>query len=201
MRARGLSPSASALARDISSTAAAPSEICDDVPAVCRPPSSTGLRAASFSSEVSRRPPSRSTRVVSPVGWPSSPSRGASIGAICEVNRPSDQARAAFCWEASPNSSRSSRLMSKSLAIRSAPVNWSGRSRSQPSGRGTPGPPKTAAPRPTRDIISTPHAMPTSIASAAIRPAMKWLACWAEPHWQSMVVTPAPAGSPADSQA
>jgi hypothetical protein len=30
--------------------------------------------------------------------------------------------------------------------------------------------------------------MPMSMASAAIRLEMKWLACWAEPHWQSTVV-------------
>jgi hypothetical protein len=39
IRARGLSPSDSALPRSISSTAAAPSEICDEFPAVIRPSS------------------------------------------------------------------------------------------------------------------------------------------------------------------
>ena len=50
-------------------------------------------------------------------------------------------------------------------------------------------------------MASTPQAMPTSMASAAIRLAMKWLACWAEPHWQSTVVAADSYGSPALSQA
>ena len=62
MRARGFRPSALARSGDASSTAAAPSETCDDVPAVCTPPGSTGFSAASFSIEVSRRPSSRRRR-------------------------------------------------------------------------------------------------------------------------------------------
>ena len=61
-----------ALASDIHRTAAAPSEICDEVPAVWMPSGSTGLRAASPSSVVSRRPWSRSTTWTSPVA-PSGP--------------------------------------------------------------------------------------------------------------------------------
>ena len=57
------------------------------------------------------------------------------------------------------------------------------------------------APRPTRLIASIPQAIPTSIAPVAINPAMRWLACWALPHWQSMVVAPTCSGSPAVSQA
>ena len=49
----------------VRSTAAAPSVICDDVPAVCTPFSrATGLSAASFSSDVSRSPSSRVIRRV-----------------------------------------------------------------------------------------------------------------------------------------
>ena len=61
IRARGRSPSALALSSSIHSTAAAPSEICDDVPAVWMPPSITGFSAARPSSVVSRSPWSRVT--------------------------------------------------------------------------------------------------------------------------------------------
>ncbi len=40
-----------------------------------------------------------------------------------------------------------------------------------------------------------------SMASTAIRLLMKWLACWAEPHWQSTVVAAVSYGRPALSQA
>ena len=40
-----------------------------------------------------------------------------------------------------------------------------------------------------------------SMAPVAIRPAIRWLACCADPHWQSMVVAPVCHGSPAASQA
>ena len=66
--ARGRSPSSSAFSSLIQSTAAAPSEICDDEPAVCFEPSTTGLSFASPSIVVSRRPWSREISCVSPVG-------------------------------------------------------------------------------------------------------------------------------------
>ncbi|COV68046.1 Uncharacterised protein [Mycobacterium tuberculosis] len=46
-----------------------------------------------------------------------------------------------------------------------------------------------------------PQAMPTSMAPAAINPAIRWLACWPLPHWQSTVVAPTCSGKPAVSQA
>ncbi len=61
IRARGVRPSARALSSSMISTAAAPSEIWEDVPAVCRPSWRTGLRPASPSAVVSRRPWSAST--------------------------------------------------------------------------------------------------------------------------------------------
>ncbi len=58
IRARGVSPSASAFSRAISSTAAAPSEICDALPAVTTPSGlNAGFNAASASSVVSGRMP------------------------------------------------------------------------------------------------------------------------------------------------
>ena len=72
--------------------------------------------------------------------------------------------------------------------MRSAAVNWSGESYGKLSMRGLPGPLSTFAPSGTRLMASTPQAMPTSMAPAAIRPATMWLACCDEPHWQSTVV-------------
>ena len=52
MRARGVRPSSLALSSVVISTAAAPSEICDELPAVCTPSSrATGFSVASFSSD------------------------------------------------------------------------------------------------------------------------------------------------------
>ena len=80
MRARGVRPSAPAFSSEVIITAAAPSEICDELPAVCTPFSrATGFSVASFSSVVSRRPSSRLTVCVVPVGLPSSSRSGASI--------------------------------------------------------------------------------------------------------------------------
>ena len=83
MRARGVRPSAAAFSSVISSTAAAPSLICDELPAVCTPFSRpTGLSEASFSSVVSRRPSSRATVWVVPVGLPSSSTVGCLDGDV-----------------------------------------------------------------------------------------------------------------------
>ena len=88
------------------STAEAPSEICDEVPAVCRPSGSTGLRPASPSRVVSRSPWSAST-TVSPVGAPRVET--ARDGDLALEPALVDRARA-FCWEARPNASRSARV-------------------------------------------------------------------------------------------
>ena len=93
IRARARRPSASARSAVMSSTAAAPSEICDDEPAVWTPSGrATGLSSASFSRLVSRRPSSRATGCVVPVGLPSSSTSGASTGTIWLPKRSSAQA-------------------------------------------------------------------------------------------------------------
>ena len=62
MRARAFSPSSRALRAVVSKTAAAPSVIWDDDPAVCTPFSRpTGFSFASASNDVSRKPSSRET--------------------------------------------------------------------------------------------------------------------------------------------
>ena len=99
------------------------------------PPSSTGFSCARPSSVVSRRPWSRVTSARSDVGCFCSSSTGASIGLISRSNRPSAQACLALRCDSKPNWSMSSRVMPRRLAIRSAAVNWSGRSMSHDSGR------------------------------------------------------------------
>ena len=74
---------------------------------------------------------------------------------------------------------------------------WFGRSMSQLSGRGGPTPVPTFERSGTRDMTSTPQPMPTLIASAAMRPAIRWTACCAEPHWASRVRQPVCYGRPA----
>ena len=201
MRARGRRPSARARSASASSTAAAPSEICDDVPAVCRPPSTTGLSRASAARLVSRRPSSRSSTRVSPLGWPPAPRTGALTGTTSRSKRPSAHAARASVWDRRPNASVSSRDRPRRAAMRSAPTYWFGRSISHDAGRGEPMSVPTAARSGIRLIVSTPQAIPTPIASAAMRPATRWAACCAEPHWASRVRQPHLYGSPACSQA
>src|SRR4051794_16339236 len=76
--------------------------------------------------------------------------------------------------------------MPRSWAIRSAPRNWFGMSRSQPGARGVPVSGGMFAPRGTRDIISTPQAMPVSMTPAWIRPATRRIDCCAEEHRASI---------------
>ena len=113
-RARGVSPSAAAFSSLMISTADAPSVICDELPAVTRPPSSSGrndgLSLPSDSIVVSRRPSSALTSA------PSAPS----TGRISRSKRPSVVARCARCWDWAPKRSMSSRVMPHLSAISSA---------------------------------------------------------------------------------
>ncbi|SHT92111.1 Uncharacterised protein [Mycobacteroides abscessus subsp. abscessus] len=72
---------------------------------------------------VSRRPWSRLTVLVSPVGLPSLSTCGASSGVISRSNRPSAQAWAASACERTPSPSTSARVMPRRLAMRSAASN------------------------------------------------------------------------------
>ena len=75
--------------------------------------------------------------------------------------------------------------------MRSAATYWFGMSMSHEAGRGEPASARAAVPSGTRLIASTPHAIPTPIASAAMSPATRCAACCAEPHWASSVRQPA----------
>ena len=112
MRAFGVSPSAAAFSSVMSSTAAAPSEICDEEPAVCTPSSrADGLEAGQ-----------RLERGLAQALVAGHVVRGAGgLALLVEVGgveldswvpkRPSSQARAARCWLANPKASVSSRVM------------------------------------------------------------------------------------------
>ena len=99
----------------MSSTAAAPSEICDELPAVIRPSSlKTGFNAARASSDVSGRMPWSATWV-EPLTLK---------GTVSRSKRPSSVALAASWCERSASSSSSERGISHWSAIISAPRPW-----------------------------------------------------------------------------
>ena len=106
------SPSSSALAFDITMTAAPPSEICDALPAVMRAvPSNAGRRPPSDSVVVPGRTPSSvSTTIGSPLRW------GIATGAISSAKRPSFAAAAARSWLFAASSSCASRVMPPTCA-------------------------------------------------------------------------------------
>ena len=87
----GARPSSSAFARDVTTTAAAPSEICEALPAVIVPSFlNAGLSAASASAVVPGRiPSSRATTTGSPLRC------GISTGTTSSARRPSLQAASA----------------------------------------------------------------------------------------------------------
>ena len=103
----GVIPSASALAADMTTVAAAPSEICEALPAVMVPSfANAGRRPPSDSTVVPGRTPSSvSTRIGSPLRW------GISIGAISSASRPSFIAAAARSWLLAATSSCMSRVI------------------------------------------------------------------------------------------
>ena len=97
-RAIGVSPSSRALSEVVISSAAEPSEICEELPAVITPPSglNTVFSLASTSTVVPRRIPS-SALISSPLSFVT--------GAIWPSNRPASWAAAAFSCEPAEYSS------------------------------------------------------------------------------------------------
>ena len=114
-------------------------------------------------------------------------------------------------WEASANSSMSSRPMSHFSAIISAERNW----------LTSWSPYRASQPGDSANGVEKPYCRPTSIAAeigialmfctppATTRSwvpdmtpcAAKWTACWEEPHWRSIVTPGTWSGSPATSHA
>ena len=127
-----VSPSSSALALLITTTAAAPSEIWDAEPAVMVPSLlNAGRSRASDSTVVSARMPSSSVKSIG------SPLRcGISTGTTSSSNRPFFQACAASWWERAANASCSSRVNAPSPALAvsvRSPIAWSVKASHSPS--------------------------------------------------------------------
>ena len=91
-------------------------EICDELPAVWMPPSTHGLELRERLRACSRGCPGpRRRRCVLPVGLPSSPSTGASIGRISRLKRPSSRARLALLLRARARSA--SHVLARDAAV------------------------------------------------------------------------------------
>ena len=120
IRAIGVRPSSAAFSLVVISSAADPSEICEELPAVITPPSGlkTVLSAPRVSSVLPRLMPSSLEITV-----PSS----SVTGAICPSNRPSSWAAAARSWLDRENSSTWAREKPHCSAIISAPTPWFGK--------------------------------------------------------------------------
>ena len=114
----------------VTSIAAAPSEICEALPAVTVPPSSNAGRSpASTSSVVPGRIPSSCDTVTAPSPSPSAQSRTApsaprTTGTISSANAPDSRAAAARWWDCTLNRSTSSRRSPHCRATISALTPW-----------------------------------------------------------------------------
>src|ERR1041385_8388513 len=117
----GWMPSCRALSAVITTVAAAPSEVCDELPAVTVPLAwKAGFRLPSASLEVSARGPSSTLKTISiRLGFdPLGVVKLTGTGTISSSNLPPWIAAMAFLWLFSENSSACSRLMPKRLAQR-----------------------------------------------------------------------------------
>ena len=188
-RATGVRPSSAAFSLVVISSAAAPSLICELLPAWITPSGrNAGLSLAMLSSVPPRRTPSSVSTTV-----PSS----SFTGAICPANRPSSIAAAAFCVRGErelvelrrgtgPSARRSSRRRSPGSA---RPRRRRSR-RPEPDGFGQDarsGPSAPMEPIGTRLIDSTPPATTTSYWPLTRPAAAKCTDCWLEPHCRSTV--------------
>ena len=197
-RAVGSRPSASAFSRAISSTAAAPSEICDELPAVTLPSSlKAGFSAASFSSVVSGRMPWSATADVAV-----DPNRddlaleaallGRAVGELVRAQaelvhlRARDLPLLGDQLGATGPAGRSCvalHQLRRERRCRRSPADVR-----RPSGCGP------CARRPRRSITSCG-------ARGDQRRRANTTACWPDPHWRSTVVAGTSTGRPACSQA
>src|SRR5262245_38048481 len=196
-RARGVSPSLLAASSLATSTAAAPSVIWEEFPAVTTPSGlNAGLSPASRSSVVSRRTPSSTTSR-------SPPSSVAEMPTISRSNRPSSMARAARSCERRANASSSSRDRPHCSAIISADSPCGTRPGNRSCMRGPNGslPGSMDAPIGTLVMFSTPAAITMSYAPASTPCAAKCSACCDDPHCRSTDVPGTDSGNPAASRA
>src|SRR6266566_4181621 len=190
-RARGSSPRRPAALSPATSTAAAPSQICDEFPAVTFPSGrNAGFSAARAAAEVSRRGVSSTPSTTPACGFVRS------IGTISSSKRPSSAAAVARRCDSSENASSSSRLNPHSSAITSAESPW-GTISQRSSSLSERSPPFD--PIGTRDIVSTPAETTRSSCPAEIAVAALKFVCMDEPHWRSTVVPHTDSGQPATS--
>ena len=188
-RALGFTPSRDAAASDVTSTAAAPSQICDELPAVTFPSGrNAGLSDASASAEVSRRGVSSTATSAPTCGFVTS------TGTISFSKRPSSIAAIARLCDSSEYASSCSREKPHSSASTSAeiPCGTISQRSSSSSERSPP-----FEPIGTRDIISTPAETTTSSCPDQTAAAALKLHCIEEPHWRSTVVPHTVSGQPA----
>src|ERR1700681_182231 len=173
MRARGVIPSACARSNDIRRIAAAPSVICELLPA-CMIPSglNDGWSAASVAVVVSGRMP-WSWLTIRP-----SPLAPTTTGAISRSKCPFAWASPARRCDRAAYVSACSRVICHCSAINSAdsPCGTRLYASSNSGGNGAPGPWTTVLPIGTRLMLSTPPAMVMSQTPAWMRLAAQWIA-------------------------
>mmetsp|Transcript_106521 Transcript_106521/g.306269 ORF Transcript_106521/g.306269 Transcript_106521/m.306269 type:complete len:353 (-) Transcript_106521:112-1170(-) len=182
-------------------SAAAPSQICEEVAGVTIPFLSMGFNFATASSLVDRTPSSRSctSSGLSPLAI------FTRSGTISFLKWPASVACMARSWLKTAKRSSSSRVHLYFFATSSAAPNWlkccglrpnsssclsdSPYADIKPSPAGKPcphlAPSMTPAPIGTCDMFSTPPAITQSWLPLMTACAAKWMACWPEPHWRS----------------
>ena len=202
-RASGFKPSWAAFCADMMMTAAAPSDICEELPAVTVPPGrKTGFRRPSASMLVSGRGPSSRVKVnLRMVCFP--PGAGStistSIGTSSGSKRPEETASAARMLERRANSSWSSRVIPYFSATFSAvsPMLVNARGISTAStGSGANLNPVIG----TIDMDSSPPAMAISICPDIMANAAWAMDCTPEEQNRLMVSAGTVSGSPAPSE-
>eukprot|EP01139_Manchomonas_bermudensis_P020810 Amastigsp_a679908_35.p2 type:complete len:280 gc:universal Amastigsp_a679908_35:118-957(+) len=194
IRARLRSPSSSAFGPDARSTAAAPSETCDALPAVTQPSSALKmvLSFAIAAGSTDSRTPSSTAKVRS------TPVESVTLsGMICDVNAPARIAAVARRCDCTANASHSARLIPYFSATSSADwpwcMSWYGNvDASLPSAAI-----ETSLPIFSTLIISQPPAATSSMSPDAIACAAKWIACCAEPHIRLICTAAVVTGNPA----
>ena len=186
-RARGSRPRRVTADSLAISTAAVPSQIWLELPAVTRPSGrNAGSSAASFSADVSRRGVSSTANVVVAIAAPAGcKSPATSTGTISRSNLPASIAAIARRCDSSEYSSSSARVIPHSSAIISAEIPC-GTICQRSCRRSERSPPFD--PIGTRDIISTPaetttSSWPDQTAAAALK-----FVCIDDPHCRSTVV-------------
>ena len=173
----------------MTSTAAAPSTIWLELPAVTTPSGrNAGWSEASFSADVSRRGASSTANSTA------APAAPTSTGTISFSNLPSSIAAIARRCDSSENASSASRERFHSEASASAeiPCGTICQRSCSLSDRSPP-----FDPIGTRDIISTPAETTTSSCPAQTAAAALKFVCIDEPHWRSTVVPQTVSGQPA----